>query len=169
MRNKLLLGAACLSLFSLSVYAQNNDVARQVLETNEKIALLSAQLKQLELESNIAAKQREIMEIGIEAVTSYQSMGGQSAPMPQTEEMPMPPSIVSIEGIDGKLSATLIFGDRSVQIAKQGEVIKDGWNVAQITPTGVTLSRKGERVKLGFGATAGAAFSGTSQGAFTGF
>jgi type IV pilus biogenesis protein PilP len=62
-----------------------------------------------------------------------------------------PPVIWGIEGIDGKLSAVLLFTGGTKQTVKQGEKIRGGWNVNQISANSVVLARGQERLVLGFG------------------
>lgn len=117
--------------------AAESSIADQIREINENIALLSAKKQELELKAQLAAKQAEMSKLS-----------GGGVPISGAE---LTPVVRGIEGIDGKLTATLAFGGGMQQTVKQGEKIHGGWTVAEIAVNSVTLARGSERVRLGFG------------------
>lgn len=126
------------SIWAGSALAAEN-VAEQISRINENIAVLSAQQKELDLKLQIATKQAEINRL--DAATS----GSASS---NSAEVPV---IRGIEGVDGKLKATLGFSGGIQQTVTQGEKTRGGWSVVQIDASAVTLARGNEKVRLGFG------------------
>lgn len=122
----------------LSAFAES--AAEEIARMNESIAVLSAQKVELELKSQIAAKQLELDKIK-----------NNGAVVPANREPEVLPIIKGIEGMDGKLSAGLLFSNGAQKIVKTGEKIPGGWKVAKITVNSVSLVRKKETVQLGFG------------------
>lgn len=115
------------------------SIAEEIARANEQIALLSAKFKELEIRAQIATKQAEI-----DRITS----AGGSVAGNQPAELPV---VKGIEGVDGRLTATLAFAGRIQQTVLTGEKIRGGWTVSQIDVSAVTLSRGSERLRLGFG------------------
>lgn len=143
-----------------------SSAARQLGVINEEIAVLSARLNKLKLEADIAAKIREIEEKSGAGEAAARKAAEQTASAKQAEAEVIPPAIHSIEGVDGKLYATLIFSGGMNQIVQKGEVIKDGWKVVGLTSSSVTLTRAGKETRLGFGLPAAAS---NERGASVGF
>lgn len=128
--------AACLAP---PVFAES--AAEKIAHINESIAVLSAEKAELELKSQIEAKRAEINKLsGGAGVSSSASSVDQVMPV-----------VRGIEGIDGKLSATLAFGGGVQQTVKTGEKTRGGWTVTQIDVNSVTLVRGSEKTRLGFG------------------
>ncbi len=138
-------GAAIL-VVSLSVMpsAFAESVAEEIARINEEIAVLSAKKTKLEMETQVETKKVELVRlrsVGTSNVNaSNPSSGDQGIPV-----------VRSIEGVDGRLSATLAFGGGILQNVKQGEKIRGGWTVTQINVNEVWLARGNEKVLLGFG------------------
>lgn len=140
-----------------------SSAAREISMINEEIAVLTAKLNKLKIEAEITAKQKEIAGTAAPlgdgaSLTDIQGMApggmpqsGASGMNTQIESETPAPAIHSIEGVDGKLYATLIFSGGMNQIVQKGEVIKDGWNVVGLTSSSVTLSRGGKEIRLAFG------------------
>lgn len=137
------------------------SAAREISKINEEIAVLTAKLNKLKVEAEISVKQKEIdgavSAFGENGAPQIQGAGPnmQRGALDSTQvevEVATPaPAIHSIEGVDGKLYATLIFSGGMNQIVQKGEVIKDGWKVVGLTSSSVTLSRGGKETRLGFG------------------
>jgi len=117
--------------------AQAQSPAERVRQINEDIAVLSAQLLKLELEAKIAGKEAE----------KQRSSGASGFANPVTDEMPV---VRAIDGMDGRLVATLAMRGGVVQTVREGE--KFGvWTTKAITVNSVTLARGKETVRVPFG------------------
>jgi len=138
-RNKQLIIAALIGVgFSGSVLAES--AAERVRQINEDIAVLSAQLQKLELEAKIAGKEAEKQRS--EGTGTKAGFLGQPL-----DEMPV---VRAIDGMDGKLVATLAMRGGMVQTVRQGEKF-GAWTTNAITVNAVTLARGKEIVRLPFG------------------
>lgn len=122
--------------FSSSVLAQES-IPEQLQRINESIAVLTAKKQELELRSQIAAKQAEIDRTTNADVLNIDRVRH--------------PVVRSIEGADGKMVATLAFGSGQQQNVKQGDKIPGGWLVSRIGVDAVHISRGNERVRLNYG------------------
>ncbi|MEW5890663.1 MAG: pilus assembly protein PilP [Pseudomonadota bacterium] len=120
----------------VSQASAGEGVADEIARINEQIAVLSAQVKELDLRLQIATKRAEIERLA----------GGGAAGM--SGELPV---VRGIEGIDGKLKATLVFAGGIQQTVAKGETTRGGWTVAEINVNSVSLVRGKEKVRLGFG------------------
>lgn len=140
MFNRKLMAVALLTAFVATPTFAAESIAEEIARANEQIALLSAKLKELEIRTQIATKQAEI-----DRITSVTG----AAPAGQPSELPV---VRGIEGVDGRLAATLAFTGRIQQTVVTGEKIRGGWTVAQIDVNAVTLTRGNEKLRLGFGA-----------------
>lgn len=137
-----------LSLGTVTTALHAQTPVESIARINENIALLNAQKAELDVKAQIAQKQAEIDRVSganMFAAGSYQSM----------------PVIRGIEGVDGRLSATLAYGRGSEQTVRAGEKIRGNWKVGHIDVRSVTLVRGKEQVKLTFGDEPAAAFSAT--------
>lgn len=128
------------TLFALhaSIGVAADTTAEEIARINEQIAVQSAQLKELELRVQVATKRAELERAG--AIPS--------APAGQPADLPV---VRSIEGIDGKMKATLAFAGGIQQTVSPGEKIHGGWSVLSIEIAAVTLGRGSEKLRLGFG------------------
>lgn len=128
-------------LFSLSftaaASAQDNGNASEIAAINERVAVMSAKLAELEMRAKIAAKQAEIEKSGSK---------------PVVDDSGFTPSIKEIGGIDGKIWAVLNTLD-GVQTVRVGDVV-DKWVVSDIQMDSVTVTRKNKTVRLSFAPTA---------------
>lgn len=116
--------------------AAADSTADHLARINEEIAVLTAQVKELDLRLQIATKKSEIERLA----------GGDASG--RSGEMPV---VRGIEGMDGKLRATLAFGGGVQQTVVKGETTRGGWTVAEINVNAVSLVRGKEKVRLGFG------------------
>lgn len=137
---------AC-AFISSSVIAGN--AAEEIARMNESIAVLSAQKTELELKSQIASKQIEFDRMKSAGAIARTGSGSGSG-APAEDEMKSMPTIKGIEGIDGKLSAGLLFSNGAQKIVRAGEKIPGGWTVAKIEVDSVSLVRKRETIRLEF-------------------
>lgn len=128
--------------------------ADQIRILNEAIAVQSARLGKLEVEAKIAAKTAEINKLG--ASTS----GTTSLGVPLSSMGDDVPLVKAIDGVDGKLKATLLMRNGGgVQTVSEGE--KYGvWTVKTISVGTVALVRGKETIKLNFGTEPAASING---------
>jgi len=129
--------------------ASDSHLVSELLQINERIVLLSAKLKELQLEEKIA---------------STQDAAGQSASNADlgTGFASTLPVVRGINGVGAKLRATLAWGKGIVSSVAAGDRLPGGWRVTQIKPNTVELARAGKRVRLGFGMEPAVAPPGTS-------
>lgn len=113
------------------------SVAEQLQRINESIALLSARKQELELQAQVVSKEAEISRIR-NAGTGNEDRLSQ-------------PIVKSIEGADGKLTATLAFASGRLETVRQGANITGGWKVSKITVDAVHLKRGGQNLRLSYG------------------
>jgi type IV pilus biogenesis protein PilP len=113
------------------------SVPEQLQQINESIALLTAKRQELELRAQIVAKQGEIDQLTNSGMSN----------MDRAHQ----PVVQSIEGADGKMVATLVFGSGQQQTVKQGDRIPGGWTVAKVAVDAVHISRGKEKARLGYG------------------
>ena len=106
--NKRTIAAALIGI-GLSVGAQAQSPAERVRQINEDIAVLSAQLQKLELEAKIAGKESEKQRSSGAGVPGFANQA--------TDEMPV---VRAIDGMDGKLVATLAMRGGVVQTVREG-------------------------------------------------
>lgn len=121
---------------SLTVNAQQST-AEQLQRINESIAILSAQRQEIELRAQIATKQFEIDRASHVDVTNI--------------DRARHPVVRSIEGADGKMSATLVFGSGVQQVVRRGDSIPGGWTITRISIDAVQIVRGKEKVRLAYG------------------
>lgn len=117
--------------------------AAEIQKINENMTVLSARLAQLELQSKIAVKQKEITGLG--GVTNFSPLGSATGA----------PSVVSVAGLKGHLEALLVFPGGVVQRVKAGDVIGDR-KVSKVSINEVVLTDlKGSNLqRLAFGTAA---------------
>lgn len=113
--------------------------AQQIFGSNEQMAVLSARLNELEIKSKIAEKEDEMRKRG---GTSQPGLGADNEGLPVVR---------AIEGVDGRLRATLMMPNRNgLQSVAEGE--KFGvWTVKKISINAVYMSRNNENIRLSFG------------------
>jgi len=131
------------------------SVAEQIRTINEQITVLSAQFSEAEMRAKIAAKNEEIRRIG-QGQSASQAPGqmppsAQGSPIrPQMQIQEDLPSIQSIDGVDGKLNATLLMRNGGVQTVRLGDKVGP-WTVKTISISAVKLAKGKETVVLNFG------------------
>lgn len=108
-----------------------DTTAAELTKLGESIAILTAKQKKLELEAKIAQQQSDLARGNRDATDL--------------------PSVLGIEGVDGKLVARLSFSRGVEQSAKTGEKVRGGFIIVQITVNEVVLSRGNEKIRLPFG------------------
>jgi type IV pilus biogenesis protein PilP len=133
-------------------------VAREIADINQRIALLSAQLAELDLQNQIAIKQAELKKAGSGGSSLDKELGGdismgsiinavqqQMPPLPISAEMGSVSSsnelsLLSIDGIDGELRAVIsVDGGRGLTVRENEDI--DGWNIANIEKDRVIIQQ----------------------------
>jgi len=120
----------------------------ELIQINERIVLLSAKLKELQLQAKIAASRD----------AAGQSPSGADLGTGFASTLPV---VGGIHGVGTKLRAKLAWGNGIVSSVAVGDRLPGGWRVTQIKPNTVELARAGKRVRLGFGMEPAAAPPGT--------
>jgi type IV pilus biogenesis protein PilP len=137
MRNKLVLPLlAVVALTGAAARAQStaDSLTRMEAET----LLLKAREKQLEVQASIVAKQADI--------ASRQSLATAAPPPPVAGD----PVIRAIEGVGGKLYASLQMSDGSVVDVQAGDVLPGGLTIVSISPREVVArSKDKQKIRLG--------------------
>lgn len=114
--------------------------ATEIADINERIAVMSARLAELEIKAKIAAKESEINQshAGFETINQLNES--------------VVPSVAEISGIDGKIWAVLNVpgGTQTVRVGDTAF----GWSVAAIKPDSVAVRKNGRTVHLSFGKAA---------------
>lgn len=105
---------------------------------NEEIAVLTTRLSKLEVEAKIVQKQIDLNKMRGEANSSQPSLSGQDT------------VVRSIEGVDGKLRATLSMRGGMTKTVGVGEKF-GSWLVKAITISAVTIAKDGKELNLAFG------------------
>lgn len=158
------------------------NVAKEISDINARVAVLSARLSEIEMKAKIASKLSEIDKIengeGVGA-------GGNSAALPNqppvlpvapmtgnlaldlTGDVSTIPGIKEIDGIDGKLRATLYLDNGGTQIVRVGDHVGD-WVVKNITIDSVTVQKGKQLKKLPFGSSMSVKSPSPSSGAYGG-
>jgi type IV pilus biogenesis protein PilP len=137
-RKKMIVLSLASCFISQAVFAAGT--AEELERISNSTALLTAQKKELDLKLQVAAAQAEVDRLGGNAKSGA------------NEDQSVIPVVRGIEGIDGKLFATLSYGNGMQQTAKQGETIYGGWTISQISVNTVTLvGTGGKKIRLVFG------------------
>jgi len=135
MRNKALFGlAAC--LFAHAAMAQTP--AKQLTQIEAETAVLKARQRKLEVQAQIAAKEAEIAQRNAETQRAAQT------PSPQA------PVLRGVEGVGGKLFATVeVPGYGLVDVGK-GDKLPDGSRVVEVKVNEMVINSAGRhRLTLG--------------------
>ncbi len=127
------------------------QMADEIATINERLALMSAQLAELDLKAKIVQKVAEIQKIesGETDKGNSASPSVESVPTTITEPQQSWPTVRDISGVDGKLRATLRMGDGKIRTVHQGDDVQ-GWAVKSIKVSGVTLSKGNRDTELDF-------------------
>ena len=127
------------------------QMADEIATINERLALMSAQLAELDLKAKIVQKVAEIQKIesGETDKGNSASPSAVSAQATITEPQQSWPTVRDVSGVDGKLRATLRMGDGKMRTIHQGDDVQ-GWTVKSIKVSGVTLSKGNRETELDF-------------------
>jgi type IV pilus biogenesis protein PilP len=156
MQNKCTVCAVALALlFSGAACAGDGKTAgtvSEIIRLNDEIQALQMELKRVDLQAQIAAKKTEM---------SPKPLPAMPATGPTTLPPPLPggggrsigsmPMVTGLEGVDGKLRATLAIQGEGSVIVVEGDVLPDGWRVERITESSVTVRKDKARRSLPFG------------------
>lgn len=113
--------------------------AAEIAVINERIAVMAAQLAELEMQAKIATKQSEIK--------AARNIGKSESSMMDDFFIP---SVSEISGIDGKIWAVLNMKGGNTQTVRVGDRV-GGWRVVEILADSVTVQKGSERTRLAFG------------------
>lgn len=114
--------------------------ASRIAAINERIAVMSAELAELEMQAKISAKRSEIDKAS-ETSRAF------------AMEESFIPSVKEISGIDGRVWAVLNVMGGNTQTVRVGDRV-GGWRVVQILPDSVTVKRGNDTIHLSFGFSA---------------
>lgn len=131
MENRLILAlfATCLPLS-----CQAQGIAEEITAITERVHMLNAKKAEMDLRSEIAKREQELERYGS---GRFQSHAGQAIAVVKT-----------IEGIDGRLLATLTYPTGEEESVRVGDEIKGKWKVAKIDIRSVYLKRGKEKIRL---------------------
>lgn len=115
---------------------QTNPAAERIAQINERLAILSAELAELEMQSKIVEKRSEISKNSNSAQSSF------------ADEFV--PSVDFIDGIDGKYKASLFVQGGNTQSVRVGDKV-GAWKVKEIKMDSVTVQKDKTVLRLGFG------------------
>jgi type IV pilus biogenesis protein PilP len=132
-RKKILLVAI---MAALSDGAFASSEAEQIKSLNESVAVLSAQLAEMDMKAKIATKKQELERINGTSSSDY-----------SPKELPV---VRSIEGADGLMRATIATGGGATQTVIKGDKVGE-WTVNKIDVNAVVLARGKQVVRLSFG------------------
>lgn len=113
--------------------------AAEIAVINERIAVMAAQLAEMEMLAKIATKESEIK-------AARQSGKEQSF----AQDDSFVPSVSEISGIDGRIWAVLNVRGGNTQTVRVGDRV-GGWRVVEIRADSVTVQKGSERTRLAFG------------------
>lgn len=132
-RNALLSFAVISGIAANPISAHAIDEANELTTIGEQISLLNA--RKALLESQLGVRTAE---------NSIEKLKGSDA-------LPDLPTVKSIEGIDNKHIAILVYGHGLPQERKKGAKLHGGWSIVEINPEFVLLARGEKRVRLTVG------------------
>lgn len=115
---------------------KTSAAANEIADINERLAVLTARLAELELQSKIATKKEEINK----ANNPLSASGSDS----------FVPTVMDIDGVDGKLRASLYVQGGNTQSVRVGDKV-GSWKVKEIKMDSVTVQKGKDIVRLGFG------------------
>lgn len=121
--------------------------ANEIAAINRRIAVMQAQLAELEVRAKIAAVRASVERTGQQRVPPSKLETSISA-MQDT----VVPSVREISGVDHRIWAVLNVRG-GTQIVRVGDTAA-GWRVSAITPEAVTVGKGGRELQLSFGAGA---------------
>ncbi len=135
MQNKMIMSLVMAMFLSSSAYAEST--ADSLTRIEAETLVLKAREKQLEVQASIINKQNEIAakQNMTTAITQAAVVGD--------------PAIRAIEGIGGKMYATLQLNDGSVIDVQQGDILSNGMKIISISGREVVAQSKSHgRVRL---------------------
>ncbi|WP_341744844.1 type IV pilus biogenesis protein PilP [Azonexus hydrophilus] len=128
---------AAVGVMGASATIAHASPAEEIRMLNEQIAVLNARLSKLEVEGKIAQKEAD-----------NAKLTGQNAG--EVFNTAADAVVRNIEGIDGRLKATLSIRGGVTKTVTVGDSFS-GWRVKKITVNDVLLSKGKEQVTLAFG------------------
>jgi type IV pilus biogenesis protein PilP len=114
-----------------------NDTAEKIAGINERLAVLTAELAELEMKAKVAEKNLELKKALNPAIPAYYSDS-------------FVPSVDYIDAVDGKYKASLYVQGGNTQSVRVGDKV-GAWTVKQIKMDSVAVQKGKEVVYLGFG------------------
>jgi len=125
---------------------KKNDLTEKIMTPLRYFTSLRSELEMKKLEVAIAEQNKKLIELHTPNPAVVKAI--QQKPAGKRHYRPVWPKIVSIQGVDGRLSATLSSSD-GVQTVKAGSNAGPG-KVVSITPTNVLIRFNGKNVPLKF-------------------
>ncbi|NDV28946.1 type IV pilus biogenesis protein PilP [Desulfovibrio sp. JC010] len=114
----------------------------------EGLSALHSQLDVLNVQVKIAEKQKKLRELTMPIIPVLPPASAAPKTAVKKTSRPVWPKIVSIQGVDGRLSATLVSRD-GVQTVSEGASVGIG-RVDVITPQSVLVRHNGKNIPLKF-------------------
>lgn len=132
--------------------ATNPQLLAKLEALNERIALLSARLKAVELQAQIAAKEAKFANPDAQNSDSDDTTPTAKSRGPNTQTSGGKlPVVKGIAGVGNHLYATISWGSSGEQTVSVGDHVGNGWRVVKVDADTVILARAGRRVPLRFG------------------
>lgn len=133
-----------------------------IIRINEEIALMEAELRRLTIKSEIEKKKAEMGKPSSSGMAMPPMMMPPPTALPPPKPMAQPrdndeprvdplPFVRGLEGVDGKLRATLAYSNGSMLVVSVGDYLHAEWRVDRITESAVTVSKGGQKRQLVFG------------------
>ncbi|MGS0741435.1 type IV pilus biogenesis protein PilP [Glaciimonas sp. GG7] len=135
-----LMAAAMAASFSANTALAVENTAEQLQQLSQSRAIWAARKADEDMRGQYLEKKAAADRFFPDASAMSTQDGNASAPV-----------VYGIEGIDDKLSATLLFAGGVRQTVKRGDKIRGGWRVQQVTINSVALARGKENLILAFG------------------
>lgn len=116
---------------SASAPAMASSAAEEIRRINESIAVLSAKKQELQLQVDVAGKQADLDKI--KGTPSAKDANAQ-------KPIDLPPAVLSIEGMDGRLTARVVSGGVPMTV-RVGDYVNGGWKIDKINTNSVAFAR----------------------------
>lgn len=130
-------------------YSQEAGISGPAFISLEDLSALRSQLDVLDVQVKIAERQKRLHELTLFALQPPRSeISKNKTPAVQKKHQPSWPKIVSIQGVDGRLSATLSSSE-GIQTVTEGSNAGPG-KVVSITSSKVLIHAKGRDIALKF-------------------
>jgi len=139
------LGAIAMLCITGTCYAENTT--DELTRLSNETAILKARKAKADIELSVLQTEAEIKQ--------RRNGAGLDSPV-----------LKRIEGVNGKLAATIEFEPGVVKEGCKNEVIYDGWKIVSITSSTVRMARRKEEIELTFGSGNGT--NSNRDGRFTG-